>query len=100
MEAIYAITCLERIEEEKGWPVFGTLKFMGYYFNKDEAFEDVETNNCDINERLFSFAVIEEIKPGLYSFPRIRWFFEFDDKTQTYHLIDEPKVMHHISNVL
>lgn len=100
MDRIYTITCIEKIEEDKGWPVFGTSKFIGYYFNKDEALEDVEANNCDINEFLFRFAVIEEIEPGLYSLPRKRWVFEFDDKSRTYHPIDEPKAMRHIANVL
>lgn len=100
MDAIYAITCLQTIEEENGWPVYGAMKFMGYYFNKEEAIEDVEINNCNINECLFRYAVIEEIEPGLYSFPRRRWFFEFDDDSETYHLIEEPKIMKHIANVL
>lgn len=97
---IYAITCMQTIEEDEGWPSYGASKFMGYYFDKSYAFEAVQSNSCNIFENLYNYAVIEEIAPGLYSFPRKRWVFEYDDVAKAFHEIDEPKVMKIVANVL
>ncbi len=95
-DKIYTITCLEKIEEYNTWPSFGEMKFMGYTFDKQQAFELVENNACDINETVFDFVAVEEIYEGLYAFPRRRWFFQYDAGTDRYFQIEEPEIMKNV----
>ena len=97
---IYAITCLTRLEENNGWPDFGATAFMGYYFEKDVAFQAVKENRCDIAEHCYHYAVIERILPGLYSYPKERWLFEYDHDNDRFVPIEEPEVLKHIGGIL
>ena len=104
-DPIYAITCFEQFEERilkdgrpAGFPDYGAMVFMGFYHDFDDATESVIENNCDINERCYNYAVIEEISPGLYAYPRPRWFYKFNYDTNNYEPIGEPDFMKH--NVL
>ena len=101
MTSIYTITCLTNLEEDKtGWPNFGASAFMGYYFDRDEAINAVETNRCGIDERCYTYAVIEKIDEGLYAYPRPRLFYKFNIEKGIYEHIEEPEFMKHIANVL
>ena len=95
---VYTITCLTKLEEKNTWPDFGCTAFMGFYHDKNDAISAVMENACDINETCYEYAVVEEIPPGVYAYPRPRWFFKFDGKR--YIPIEEPKYMTHIANVL
>lgn len=104
---IYAITCMETFEEKilkdgrpSGFPTYGSTAFMGFYHDFDDAVESVMENACDINEHCYNYAVVEEILPGLYSYPRPRWFYKFNREKNEYEPIEEPKFMNHIANVL
>lgn len=98
---IYTITCMTRLEtDELGWPNFGATAFMGFYHEWDDAIEAVIENWCDINETCYTYAVIEEILPGLYAYPRPRWFYKFNIDTKMYEPISEPEFMKHIANVM
>ena len=95
---IYAITCMTRLEQNLGWPDFGSVAFIGYYEDKETAFDAVKNNSCDIAEKVYRYAVVEEIPPGLYAYPRPRWFFKYD--ADRFEEIEEPEFMKHIANVL
>jgi len=100
---IYAITCLEKIETDAnntGFPDFGATAFMGFYYDKKIAFDAVQENRADIAEHCYRYVVIERILPGLYSYPRDRWFFEYDHSKNRFITIAEPSVMNHIAGVL
>lgn len=97
---IYAITCLECIEEKNTWPYFGASSFMGYYTDKDTAINAVKENRCDIAERCYNYAVVEEISEGLYAYPRPRWFFKYDADKDIYFSVAEPEFMKYIANIL
>ena len=100
-EPIYAITCLTKLEEdERGWPDFGAIAFMGFFHEKEIAFDDVKSNALDIAECCYNYAVIEEINPGMYSLPRNRWFFKYCHNEDCFVEIDEPQFMEHIANVM
>lgn len=104
---IYTITCMEKFEEKifedgrsSGFPTYGSTAFMGFYHDFNDAVESVIENACDINEHCYNYAVVEEILPGLYSYPRPRWFYKFNREKNEYEPIEEPKFMNHIANVL
>ncbi len=71
----------------------GDTDVVGFYFEKEEAIEDVEANACDINETIYKYAVIEEIYSGLYPISDNRWIFEFDRDSEIYVQIDEPEIL-------
>ena len=64
-------------DEKTKFPDFGSSSIVGYYFDKNDAFNAVKENACDINETCYDYALIEEIREGLYfpAFSDCRWFF-------------------------
>ena len=91
---IYAITCFENLIFDRfGCPSFGETTFQGFYHEKDTAIEAVHGNSADMAEQVYNFAVIEEIEPGLYFYPRVRWFFKYDYKNNRYEDMVEPEVL-------
>ena len=97
---IYTICCFSELCEEKGWPLFGTVAFMGWYEDKETAIEAVKENARDINETVYDYAVVEEIEEGLYSCPRRRWLFKYNRTDDRYYGIEEPPFLKHVANIL
>lgn len=99
-QPIFAVICAVKLQETDGWPDFGSTAFQGFYYEKETAFNAVRENWCGIDEHCYDYAMIESILPGLYSYPRCRWFFKFNRKKGKYEPIDEPDFMKHIANIL
>ena len=97
---IYAITCMTRLEMDKGLPYFGTTTFVGYYPDLESAQIAVEDNWCDIAERCYNYAVIEAIEPGLYPYRKKRWFYKHNWDIDKYESIEEPDFMKHFVGIL
>ena len=88
-KAIYTITCFEKLViDSLGRPSLDKAAFQGFYHEKDTAIEAVRLNAADIAESIYNYAVIEEIEPGLYSYPRVRWFFKYDRENDCYEDMD------------
>ena len=80
VNAIYTITTLRTIYD---------IRCIGFYFNSNMAVESVLNNSCDMCEcGNYEFCVIEEIKPGLYFYPRVEVWFEWSYEKQMYIKID------------
>lgn len=95
---IYTILVFTRLEQdEKGWPNFGSERLVGYYTNKDIAFNAVINNSCDINETCYDYALIEEVEEGLYNAAMNRWLFKYNRDKDEYESIEEPDFMKHFS---
>lgn len=78
---MYFITCFTRYEPNTriGVPDIGSARTFGYYEDKDVALEAVRKNWCDIQERVYRYAVVEYIPEGLYELAEERWFFEWNE---------------------
>ena len=89
---------MEKLEEDRrGWADLGTTAMPGWYSTKSDAFEAVQNNCCDINEKFFDYALIEAIDEGLYN-PATnddRWWFKYNKDTDMYEPIDEPSCVRH-----
>ena len=95
---IYTILVFTRLEEdEHGWPEFGSERIVGYYTDKEIAFDAVKCNACDINETCYDYALIEGVEEGLYNPAFNRWLFKYNRDLDEYEPIDEPKFMKHFS---
>lgn len=96
MKKIYVILCMSKLEQNPRtkFPDFGSESIMGWYEDKDTAFERVRTNACDINETCYDYAIIEEVEQGLYPASMNRWFFEYKKDKGEYIQIEEPSFMY------
>ena len=94
---IYVIGCMIKLEP---FGNFGHVAPMGFFTNKQDAFEAVVNNSCDINETIYDYAIIEEVQEGLYPCSTARWFFKFNRETKKYDFMEEPKFMNHLCGIL
>ena len=88
---MYFITCFHKyeIDTKTQVPNIGASRTVGYYINKGDAIQYVIENNCDIYEYSYRYAVIEKIPEGLYNVALERIFFEWNEETKEYKMIDE-----------
>lgn len=81
LNAIYTITTLSNTS---------SMRCIGFYFNSRMAVESVLDNSCDMCEcGNYRYCVIEEIKPGLYYYPRVEIWFEWSYEYQRYIKLDD-----------
>ena len=96
---IYTIMTMTKLEQDEKtkFPDFGSSSIVGYYFDMDKAFGIVKENVCDINETCYDYALIEEIREGLYQSASsdCRWFFKYDKDKDCYYQIEEPEFLKH-----
>lgn len=86
---MYFITCFERYGKTKlGCPDIGSNRTFGYYPNKEMAIEDLHTNNTDLHEYLYNYAVVEKIPMGLYPVAEERIFFKWNEEKQGFFEVD------------
>lgn len=92
---MYFITCFQRYEpnDRIGVPDIGHARTFGYYKDRGAAIESVKRNNCDIQERVYRYAVIECIPEGLYNPATEKIFLEWNEDNKQFELI-EPFVDH------
>ena len=99
---IYAIMCFTKLEldEKTRFPDFGSTATMGFYMDKDVAFDAVRSNGADINETCYDYALVEEVEEGLYPASTTRWFFKFNKDTGKYEDIPEPDFVKHVCGLI
>jgi hypothetical protein len=68
-----------------------TMRCVGYYQNFDYAKDTLVTNQLDINETIYNYAMIEKIRNGLYADDIIRWWFKFDYEKGIYEECETPE---------
>ena len=87
---MYFITCFSRYEPNTriGVPDIGSARTFGYYTDRDIAIEMVKRNNCDIQEGIYRYAVIEYIPEGLYELADERLFFEWNEDKKEFQSIE------------
>lgn len=91
---MYFVTCFQRYEQTRlGVPDIGCSRTFGYYNDRDTAIKMVELNNLDIQERVYTYAVIEFIPEGLYNLAEERIFFKWNEDEKKFVMI-EPFVDH------
>lgn len=72
------------------YPEFGSSRLVGWYSEFEDAYSSVLSNNCDINETCYQYALIEECKEGLYNPVSKRWWFKYNQDQDRYFQINEP----------
>ena len=89
---IYIIMVMKKIDIDvsTGHSDFGCTDIVGFYTNFKQADSRVKENACDINETCYDYAIIEEVKEGLYQYPRKRWLYKYNKDNNEYEKIEEP----------
>lgn len=90
---IYAIMMCERMGFKNFSPDLGTSRLIGWYGDYETAVSAVMENWCGIDECCYDYALIEKIEEGLYrpANSSERWWFKYDQVTDTYAPVEEPK---------
>ena len=85
---MYFITCFSRYENIRGVPDIGASRTFGYYPHRHWAIEDLNSNNTDLHECLYNYAVVEKIPMGLYQLAEERIFFKWDEEKKGFFEVD------------
>ena len=90
---IYVVMMCERMEVKNFFPDFGSSRLVGWYGAYETAVSAVMENWCGIDEYCYDYALIEKIEEGLYrpANSSERWWFKYDQATDTYAPVEEPK---------
>lgn len=98
---IYVIEVCTKLEFDKlKLPDMGAEDIVGFYSDKESAF-DIVINNCgDLHETCYDYALIEEVEEGIYPGSTTRWFFKFNMDTQQYEPISEPEGYEHFCDLI
>ena len=98
-EIMYFITCFQKIGNDKYGLDIGASRVMGYYSNFGSVNSVLQKNICDIQERIYHYAIVEEISEGVYPAVEERWFYKYDEENDGFYPIEEPKEFEHYSNI-
>lgn len=96
--SIFAIMVATNLElDNEKFPYFGDSSLIGYYTDKDVAFERIQENACDINETCYDYVLIEQIQEGLFhpATSDSRWWFKYNTELKQYEEIPEPPFLRH-----
>lgn len=84
-KSIYTITTI-RIALAAG------KRCVGFYYDYPTAEDAVINNCCDINEMdYYPYAVIEEVKAGIYTFPRPEFWYKWNTDRKKYEPCPKPE---------
>ena len=61
---------------------------FGYYPEKEDAFEAVRRNSCDMHETMYDYIVVEEIEPGIHGMAEVVGWFKYNRETDGYDPIE------------
>jgi len=82
---IYTVTTM------KGALAAGS-RAVGYFYTFDDANECIECNDLDINEHgYYPYAVIEEVIPGIYTYPRVEHWYKWNRNEEKYEPCEKPE---------
>ena len=96
----FFITTFTNLEKDNmGWLDTGASRCVGFYTDWETAYDVVTHNICDIWETIYKYAVIEELRNGLYPDCIRRQFFKYNKDNGMYEEIDEPECVKHFTNL-
>lgn len=108
LKPIYCIVMMEKSgadpikymnDENVGLPDIGKKAEMGFFYDKDLAFEAMHTNSFNIHERLYNYGYVIMQFPGLYQGPRSgeRQYFKWDENSRGFFEDEERDLIRIIS---
>lgn len=97
MDKIYTIMMATelKLDEQSHFPNFGHTRVVGWYESLERAEQAVVSNEGDIWETCYTYAIIEEIEEGLYNTSMNRRIYKYNVDEDKYEPIDEPEWLSH-----
>ena len=90
---MWFITCMEKMESERGLPALGDSVTWGFYANHDDAVRALHDNRTDMHEGIYQYACIERYEEGIaMGTGEIQWF-KFDKVRGGYFEIATPDIV-------
>jgi hypothetical protein len=85
-KAIFTVTTVRHLT------AVGGIRAVGFFHTFEEASECVAENAGDISEEgYYRFAVIEEVQPGIYVYPRNESWWAWDKEKEKYFPCEKPQ---------
>lgn len=98
---MWFITTIEKIvpSDSRITVDLGDMRTWGYLQNIEEATQALHNNVGNMRERLYEYAVIENISEGLFEFVKERRWFKWSDEKQGFYEINEPDGTKNLTNI-
>lgn len=88
---IYAITCFAKCEKDnRGWFHSAGQRTFGFFHEKHNAIQALHTNESDMRECTYDFAVIEALHEGIHCEVEEEIWFQWDETKQGFYEIQKP----------
>ena len=84
---MYFITCFSNYESE----YLDNYRTFGYYSNLAMCIQALNENWADMNERYYTYAVIEEISEGIHSHAKQIAWFRWDEEKEGFYETEKPE---------
>lgn len=90
--SIYVIMPFCSFDSDR-WKTPNDERIVGFYTDKNKAFNAVINNNADIHETVYDYCLIELIEEGFYNpaGKNHRWLFKYNKETEQYEPESEPE---------
>ena len=85
-KTIFTVCAMENLS-----PKHGQLRTFGWYSDMDGALEAVKNNDGEIHECRYDYAVIEEVKEGIFAITVREFWFKWNNKKSSFISIRKPK---------
>lgn len=93
MSTIYTLSVFEDMTIGNGTFSHTPTNTIGWFREYKDAKRIVKDNIGDIWETCFTYALIEELQEGLYSYMSNRWLFKYNPQKDQYEYMEIPKEM-------
>lgn len=71
------------------------IRCWGFFDNFKDANTAIRSNNTDMWETVYDFAVVEEYLLGIGGYNFHRWFYKYNQEMDMYDRIEEPAELQH-----
>lgn len=102
MEHIYQVgRCSHLTQTATGLPLLEDACSYAWYDSFEKAEECVLNNIGDINETVYDWVIIEKYEFNISnSIAVARWVYKFNETTEKYERVEEPKFLKHSCNLI
>ena len=84
---MYFITCFSNFESE----YLDNYRTFGYFSELAMCIQALNENLADMNERYYTYAVIEEISEGIHSRAKQIAWFRWDEEKEGFYETEKPE---------
>lgn len=96
---MFFITCFRDIGlDEFERLEIGASRTFGFTDTFEKAEHYLNNNTCDMYERFYRYAFVEEMYPAIHPVVENRWFYVWNNERNGFFRQEEPEVFRHYCN--